>query len=130
MTSRMRSSLGRKAEFFVLTAVVIVGAFYSLSKYISPYSFIDTSKAVENDEFFFFENVKEKAIKTVKIGGDDTTLNNNLNEYKNFVKKMASEKGYIFDFNYTIQPTYVNISMLLISEKKTLSSSFSVPRTT
>lgn len=130
MTSRMRNSLGRKAEFFVLTAVVIVGAFYTLSKYINPYSFVDTSKAVESDEFFFFENVKEKAIKTVRIGGDDATLGNNLEEYKNFVRRMASEKGYILDFNYTIQPTYVNISMLLISESKTISSSFSVSRTT
>ncbi|MDI6825738.1 MAG: hypothetical protein QMD36_00910 [Candidatus Aenigmarchaeota archaeon] len=120
---------GKKAQFFVLTTVVIVGVFYTLSKYINPYSFVDTSQTVIGGEESFFENVKEKAIKTVKISStDDNTLKNNLANYTNFVKRMASEKGYDLVFNYTVEASIVNIRMVLVSQKVTLKTNFNVTR--
>ena len=127
MTFHMLKLFGRKAEFFVLTTVVIVGVFYTLSKYINPYAFVDTSKAAMGREIFFFDNMKEKAIKTVEIS-DSTELNDNLQEYANFVKDMASEKGYSLVFNYTVETSTVDINMVLMSQKYTLKANFTVTR--
>jgi len=116
---------GRKAQFFILTALVIVGVFYTLSKYINPYAFVDTSKAAGGGEIFFFDNVKDKAIKTIRIS-DSTNFQNNLREYKNFVENMANEKGYNLVFNYTNDSSTVNIRMVLMSQKVTLKTNFNV----
>jgi hypothetical protein len=125
----MRNLSSKKAQFFILTTVVIVGVFYTLSKYINPYAFIDTSRAASGSETFFFDNVKEKAIKTVKISlpdPDNGNLTANLMDYKNFVEKMASDEGYNFNFNYNVTSTKVDFSMVLTSERMTLKSNFTV----
>jgi hypothetical protein len=108
---------------------VIVGVFYTLSKYINPYAFVDTSQPIIGGEESFFENVKEKAIKTVKISSGNY-LSNNLAEYRDFVKRMASDKGYELVFNYTIEETNVTFRMVLISQKVTLKGNFTVARPT
>ncbi|KYK35689.1 MAG: hypothetical protein AYK18_02890 [Theionarchaea archaeon DG-70] len=118
-------SLSSKAQFFILTTVVIVGVFYTLSKYINPYAFVDTSKAAVSGETFFFDNVKEKAIKTVKLSNSGNLLSN-LQMYKNYVRNLASEKGYNLELYYTNTTTLVNIQMVLTSEKYTLKSNFTV----
>ena len=119
----------KKAQFFILTTVVIVGVFYTLSKYINPYAFIDTSRVVYGSETFFFDNVKDKAEKTVKISlPDDGNLTANLGNYKTFVEKMASDEGYNFNFNYNVSPSKVDFDMILISERMTLKSNFTVNR--
>jgi len=123
----MLNSSSKKAQFFILTTVVIVGVFYTLSKYINPYAFIDTSKAASGSETFFFDNVKEKAIETVNIGYPDE-LPSNLNQYKNFVEKMASDKGYSLNFDFENTTTTVDFHMVLTSERMTLKADFTVYR--
>jgi hypothetical protein len=119
----------RKAQFFILTTVVIVGVFYTLSKYINPYAFIATSEPVIGGEESFFDNVKDKTIKTINVSSTNTAvLRNNLATYKNFVTKMANDKGYDLTFNYTVGTTNVNVTMVLISQKTTLTSKFTVVR--
>lgn len=125
----MHNSSSRKAQFFILTTVVIVGVFYTLSKYINPYAFVGTSDPIVEGEESFFDNVKDKAIKTVTISSrDDATLKDNLEKYKNFVINMSSEKGYDLSFSYTVGLTNVNVSMVLLSQKTTLTSKFTIPR--
>jgi dihydroxyacetone kinase DhaKLM complex PTS-EIIA-like component DhaM len=100
-----------------------------LSKYINPYAFVSTSEPIIEGEESFFDNVKDKAIKTVTISSrDDATLKNNLEKYKNFVINMSSEKGYDLSFSYTVGSTNVNVSMVLLSQKTTLTSKFTIPR--
>jgi len=117
----------KKAQFFILTTVVIVGVFYTLSKYINPYAFIDTSKAASGSETFFFDNVKEKAIKTVRIS-NETELESNLDQYKNFVEEMASDKGYSLIFDYEILENTVEFNMILTSERMRLKADFTEVR--
>ncbi len=126
MTFHMPSFSSKKAEFFILTTVVIVGVFYTLSKYINPYAFIDTSKAAVGEETFFFDNVREKAIKTVDISDPDN-LSPNLKRYRDFVEETASEKGYNLFFTYNISASSVYINMVLTSQKYTLKTNFTVP---
>jgi len=125
----MPSLSSKKAQFFILTTVVIVGVFYTLSKYINPYAFVATSEPVIGGEESFFDNVKDKTIKTVIISAKtDSALKANLETYKNFVTNMASDKGYDFTFNYTVGTVNVNVSMVLVSQKTTLKSKFIIPR--
>jgi len=123
----MLNSSSKKAQFFILTTVVIVGVFYTLSKYINPYAFIDTSKAVSGSETFFFDNVKEKAIKTVQIS-TETELESNLNQYKIFIEGMASDKGYSLNFDYEVLENTVEFNMVLTSERMTLKADFTEDR--
>jgi hypothetical protein len=118
---------GKKAEFFILTTVVIVAVFYALSRYVNPYAFIDTSKAAGSGEVFFFDNVRDKAVKTVEISNPGD-LSTNLKTYKNFVEISASDKGYNMIFNYTVNSNRVDIHMILSSPKYNLITNFNVPR--
>lgn len=127
----MLSLSSRKAQFFILTTVVIVGVFYTLSKYINPYAFVSTSEPIIGGEESFFDNVKDKAIKTVNISSrDDINLKTNLETYKKFVINMSSEKGYDLTFNYTVRTNDVTFDMVLLSQKTTLVSKFIAPRPT
>jgi len=116
--------LSNKAQFFILTSVIIIGVFFSLSKYVNQYSFIDTSSAAEGAEIFMFENIKENAIKTVQIS-NVTNFDSRLSEYKNSVEDMVADRGYtlIFDYGNVSKDVYFN--MTLISEKYILKSEFS-----
>ncbi len=92
----------RKAQFFVLTAFTIVTILYFISKWIEPYTIIDTSIVALRDEPFIFNNIKEKTIETVKLSKSCEELEYNLDEYKNFVKGFASSKNLDITFDYTI----------------------------
>jgi len=116
--------LSNKAQFFILTSVVIIGVFFSLSKYVNQYSFIDTSTAAEGAEIFMFENIKEKAIKAVQIS-NVTNFKPRLLEYKISVENMVADRGYTLVFNYFNVSNVVYFNMSLVSEKYILRSSFS-----
>lgn len=120
----MRNLLNKKAQFFILTSVMIVGVFFTLSKYINNYSFIDTSKAVEGSEVFMLENIKDKAIKTMNIS-NSTNFRSRLLTYKSFVEDMVAERGYTLIFDFTNTTQVVNFNITLISEKYILRSQFS-----
>jgi hypothetical protein len=126
MTSHTHKSSNKKAQFFILTTVAIVAVFYSLSSSINPNAFIDTSEAAYGSETLFFDNVKNKAIKTVKISNSEQ-LESNLETYRDFVEEIAREKGYNLAFYFTNTTTDVKISMVLSSQKYLLTSNFTVP---
>lgn len=123
-------SLSNKAQFFILSSVMIVGVFFTLSKYINQYSFIDTSEAAEGAEIFMFDNIKDKAIKTVQISNLGN-IQGRLETYKSFSEKIVADRGYTLVFNYTIKPydtpPMALFNMTLMSKKYTLSSTFSEP---
>ena len=116
--------LSNKAQFFILTTVIIIGVFFSLSKYVNQYSFIDTSTAAEGAEIFTFENIKEKAIKTIQIS-NVTNFESRLIEYKISVENMVADRGYTLVFNYVNVSNIVYFNMTLMSEKYILKSGFS-----
>ncbi|MEM5776839.1 MAG: hypothetical protein QXJ06_00125 [Candidatus Aenigmatarchaeota archaeon] len=123
-------SLSNKAQFFVLTAVVFAGFFYMLSKYITPYSFVDTSKYANSPEIFLFNNIKAKAIKTVRLTqqNNPNDLVNNLIIYRNYAEKIARDNGYILFFEFDNTTTTVSFNITLASERMVLSSSFKINR--
>ncbi len=122
----MHNLSSKKAQFFILTAVIIVGVFFTLSKYISQHSFIDTSEAVSGAEVFMFENIVDKANKTVQIS-NVTNIQTRLSTYSDFVEEIAADRGYRLAFNYTVDlgVPLATFNISLMSEKYTLSTGFS-----
>jgi hypothetical protein len=116
-----------KGQFYILLAVVIVGFFFLLSKYVNPYSFIDTSKPITDDEIFFLNNIKDKSEKIV-LESAPSHLNMNLNNFTKTAKDLAEDIGYIFAMSHRIHPNQVNFTIALISEKYVLNSTFLTPR--
>lgn len=130
----MHNLLKSKAQFFILSAFVIAGILYLVSKWIQPLSVIDTSSAVLMDEFSIFNNIKEKMIYAVNGSKSCEDLRYNIDEYYNFVKNYVLSKGYGLDFNLSISPCYdepplfptiVEAQITLKSTNVELSSNFS-----
>lgn len=118
----------RKAQFFVVSTVAIVSIFFILSKYMGPQTLVDTSSAVLNEPFIF-DNVVEKASKTVEISENCEELYYNLDEYKNFVESFYGKQNIKIDLNYTYTCNggmKVNFDIQLTSPKVTMRKLFVV----
>jgi len=74
---------------------------FFISRLFEPYTIVDTSKVAMMDEFFIFNNLKEKAIETVNSSRNCEDLEFNLEEYTQFVRDYVFEKGkLILEFSY------------------------------
>ena len=131
MASRTASLLSsRKAQFFILSAFAIVSVLYFVSRWIEPYTIIDTSAVALREEPFVFNNIREKAVELVETTKNCDELAYNLDEYKNFVKDFASMKNLDLTFNYTIDAPCsdsvlrTTFYMKLVSSTMRLESSF------
>jgi hypothetical protein len=98
----------RKAQFFVLSIVVVIGILYFLSRWLEPSNIIDTSSVVLMDEPFIFNNIKEKAVETTQNSKSCTELKYNLEEYRVFAENYAFKKGELALHYQFISPCYDN----------------------
>lgn len=106
MARRTRSSSvskpGRKAQFFILSVFIMITILFVISEFIQPSSIFDTSSVVISDDVFTFNNIKEKAISVVDLSENCKDLSLNLEEYKNFIQKVATQKNQQIVFNYDL----------------------------
>lgn len=128
MASRTRSLLSSKAQFFVLTAFAIVTIVFFISKWVEPFTIIDTSQLIFAEESFVFNNIAEEVKETIDTSESCADLQFNLQEYEQFVQDFVLEKGWTFDFDYDVTcgtPTVVDVQkMELRSTKFLLNASF------
>ena len=119
----------KKAQFFVLSAFAIVSIIYFVSRWMEPYTIIDTSSVVSVEEPFIFNNIVEKANETIYTSKSSDDLQYNIQEYKNFVGGYASSKNLqiIFDTSKlnigstTTGSIFIQISSPRMTINKTLS---------
>jgi len=105
----MRSLLkSRKAQFFILSAVAVIGILYFLSRWLEPSTITDTSSVVLMEEPFIFNNIKEKAVETVETSKSCEELKYNLDEYKKFVENYMLKKGSLVLQYQFVAPCYDN----------------------
>ncbi|MEM5802085.1 MAG: DUF2341 domain-containing protein [Candidatus Aenigmatarchaeota archaeon] len=96
---------------------------YLISRWIEPTKIIDTSSVVLLEEPFIFNNIIEKAREIINTTKECSLLQLNLDEYKNFVESLTSEKGFLLNFTYSIRNCQnVELNITLASEKMTISS--------
>lgn len=106
-----------KAQFFILSAIVIVGILYFISRWLEPHTIIDTSTVASSEELFIFNNIAEKARIVLSTGTSPEELKYNLEEYKAFVENYALYKNIKMDFDISHisfgDPTtgYINITL-------------------
>jgi len=133
-TSASRNVHRKKAQFFILSAFAIVAMLYLISRWIEPFTIVDTSQVALMDEIFIFNNIKEKTATVIKDSKTCEDLNYNLQEYKDFVESYALSKGYRISFAYLLTPCIPNvpfpvyaaqINLTLQSPRATLNSQFS-----
>ncbi|MEM5853460.1 MAG: hypothetical protein QXG39_05215 [Candidatus Aenigmatarchaeota archaeon] len=105
MVFHTRNSLSssKKAQFFILSAVIIISIIFMISQWIEPYTIPDTSSIAMEEVFFVFNNVKEKVVETVMKSKDCEDLNFNLGEYKTYAEKFASTRTFNLNLNYSIK---------------------------
>jgi hypothetical protein len=114
----------RKAQFFVLSAFAIVSVIYFVSKWMEPYTIIDTSSVVLVEEPFVFNNIVEKAEEAVRVSKSCDDLKYNIEEYSNFVQDFAFKKNYklvlVYDYVQCLTepfPTLIKINVQLTSTR-------------
>lgn len=98
-SSKLRN---KKAQFFVLSAFAIISIIFFVSRWIEPFTIIDTSAIALTEEPFVFNNIVEKAQATVTSSKDCDDLKFNLEEYKNFAREFVSKKNYQLIFDYVV----------------------------
>lgn len=135
MASRTRSSSrsrpASKAQFFILSAFVIIGIMFVLSQFVRPSEIFDTSKTVLMDEVYIFNNIKEKSVEVVKISGSCNNLRLNIDEYKSFIKDFLVQRNAFLNYSYEIiQPCdnavhFTSFSMTLNTPRVSMTSHFS-----
>ncbi len=137
MASRTRSSSNsrknvRKGQFFILSAVAIVTILFFVSRWVEPLTQADTSSIAQMEEFFTFDNIKEKTTTVVKNSDDCIDLNYNLQEYKSFIDNFAREKNYKISLTYSTTPcdpelgAVTEFTLRIISNKVDARGTFSV----
>lgn len=127
----LNSLSSKKAQFFIMSAVVIVMFAFLISRMTEPTSIPDTSSVAIMDEPFIFNNIVEKARETVEKSKDCEDLKFSLEEYKTFAEEYVQSKNYLLTFNYTLNltncPTNATVNfnyIILQSPRMTLTKSF------
>lgn len=121
----------RKAEFFIISAVVIIMFAFLVSRMTEPANIPDTSSVAIMEEPFIFNNIVEKARETVEKAKNCYELKFDLEEFKLFAEDFVQRKGYSLLFNYTIDnsncPFLASVNfkyIVLQSPRITLTKSF------
>lgn len=134
MASRTRSSLSSKrktkAQFFVLSAFIMITILFVMSQFIQPSQIFDTSSAIFVDEIFIFNNIKEKSIELVQISDNCNDLALNLAEFEQFANNFVLRKNADLIYNYQIvQPCAdatrtTNFYIAIVSTSASVDSTF------
>ncbi len=128
--------MGKKGQFLLLTAFIMIIFFYFMAKWIEPRTIVDPSKLILKEEAFVFNNIKEKSFYFAANGTKSCSdLKYNIEEFQAFVEEYGLRKGVYLDFNYTMSPCYeepplfpvvVKVRLTLKSEDTFLQSNYSI----
>lgn len=104
MASRTRSSSRsrHKAQFFVLSAFVIIVILFVVSQFIQPAGLLDSSAAVLIDEPFTFNNIREKSMDVVRLTESCADLPLNLEEYRQFVQRFMAQRNVRMVYQFQV----------------------------
>lgn len=91
-----------KGQWFLISAVIAVGAFLSISVFFRDYFAIDSSEVARTNEDYHFYNI-DKQFDNVVAQSECAKLDLNLREFKTFAEKSMAELGYFLYMDHTIK---------------------------
>lgn len=92
-----------KGQWFILSAVIVSGAFLTISVLFRSFFSVDTSDIAMLDHDVLLSSIKDGMRKTIEESEPLCgILERNLDEFKYFSMEKMSEKGYILDIRYDI----------------------------
>ncbi len=103
---RLSQSNRKKGQWYLISAVMISGAFLVISVLFKNYYIVDSSSSAMLNEDYFFWNIQKGFNDTIDNAGYDQpsciNLNRRLDEYIAFSEKQMAEKGYYLFMNKSI----------------------------
>ncbi len=88
-----------KGQWFLISAVIAVGAFLSISVYYRDYFAHDSSEVLRINEEYHFYNLKQQ-FDTVIAQSNCINLETKLKEFEAFAEKSMGELGYFLYINH------------------------------
>lgn len=138
MAFRTRNSSGSrrwgKAQFFILSAFIMITVLFVVSQFVQPSGIFDTASAVLSDEIFVFNNIKEKSISIVKLSESCSDLGFNLQEYEEFAQNFVRQRNARLVYNFdVVQPCSdavltTNFYIALVSPRASADSTFTASK--
>ncbi|MFB6088956.1 MAG: hypothetical protein ABEK36_04220 [Candidatus Aenigmatarchaeota archaeon] len=117
----------KKAEFFIISAVIIASILISIQGHFGGYSEADFTEVVTSREIYIFNNVKDEIKDIETDSGNCEEMHRKLIEFEDITEKQIKERGY--DFNLQVSNCnasgYVDVNMALISSDYTIGDKFS-----
>ena len=91
----------RKAQFYIVSVVGIVTILYAMGKSLTSSVIIDTSEIAMRNDYFVFNNIVEKTLKTLNTSKSCEDLRFNLEEFKNIVTRTFAP-NFRVEYSYSI----------------------------
>ena len=115
---RLSQSNRKKGQWFLISAVIISGAFLTISVMLKDYMVLDQSAVIKMDEDFYFNEIKEKLYSVIDYEDCDKT-EKNINEYIVFAKEKMAEKGYYLhlEVDFDCEPELPPSDIMLIIDR-------------
>ena len=118
---RLSQSAKKKGQWFLVSAVVISGAFLLISTLFKDYLVLDQSAVARMNEDYYFNNIKEQLSKIVNTYGysDCNNLNEKLDEFMFFSGERMAERGYYLyvESNVNCAQQTATFGVLLASDR-------------
>jgi hypothetical protein len=90
-----------KGQWFLISAVIVSGAFLAISALFHGYYDIDSSVIGKYNENYYFQNIKDQFNNIIQAS-DCTNMAANLKEFVYFAEQSMQKNGYVLFINYTI----------------------------
>ena len=108
-----------KGQWFLISAVIAVGAFLSISIFFRDYFVFDTTYTIRINEETYFSSLKMQ-FDAVVAQSTCTNLDANLKEFEYFAQKKMAEIGYFLYLDHTINGCIATKKIVLASERAVL----------
>ncbi|MBI4162254.1 MAG: hypothetical protein HY513_01105 [Candidatus Aenigmarchaeota archaeon] len=90
-----------KGQWFLISTVIAVGAFLSISVYFRDYFALDSAEVLRANEEYHFYDIRQQ-FDNVVAQSDCINLDINLKEFEVFSEKSMAELGYFLYINHKI----------------------------
>ncbi|MFB6217132.1 MAG: hypothetical protein ABEJ72_09275 [Candidatus Aenigmatarchaeota archaeon] len=120
-------TLGKKAQFFIISTVILAVFLSVISNNLGGYASIDTSSVSQKDEGLIFNNLKNQAKSIIDSNSCPDTITK-LKDFKHYVRSDLRSRGMKFEMNVTDPcPTPITISMNITSPDMEIRDRFTYP---